>query len=111
MKVSIILAAGEGTRMKSKIPKVLHKVCGKPILEYVIDASIGAQVQKNVVIVGHGGDEVRDYFKGKGLIFENQPIGQGAPYGTGFAVMQDSNTWMMKYSGNSLWYSAYKKKP
>lgn len=88
MKVSIILAAGEGTRMKSKIPKVLHKVCGKPILEYVIDASIGAQVQKNVVIVGHGGDEVRDYFKGKGLIFENQPIGQGAPYGTGFAVMQ-----------------------
>ncbi|MDR7870952.1 MAG: bifunctional UDP-N-acetylglucosamine diphosphorylase/glucosamine-1-phosphate N-acetyltransferase GlmU [Tissierellaceae bacterium] len=88
MNVSIILAAGEGTRMKSKLPKVLHKICGKPILEYVINASKDANVQKNVVIIGHGGDKVKEYFKDKDVYFETQPIGEGAPYGTGYAVMQ-----------------------
>ena len=88
MDISIILAAGEGTRMKSKLPKVLHKICGKPILEYVIDASNDANVQINVVIVGHGGDKVKDYLKDKDVYFENQPIGEDVPYGTGFAVMQ-----------------------
>lgn len=91
MNISIILAAGEGTRMKSKLPKVLHKVCGKPILEYVINASKGANVQKNVIIIGHGGDKVADYFKDKEVTFEYQPIGEGAPYGTGYAVMQGIN--------------------
>ncbi len=88
MNISIILAAGEGTRMKSKLPKVLHKICGKPILEYVINASKGANVHKNVTIVGHGGEEVKNYFKDEDIIFESQPIGEGAPYGTGYAVMQ-----------------------
>ena len=88
MNISIILAAGEGTRMKSKTPKVLHKICGKPILEYVIDASKSANVEKNYVVVGHGGDEVREYFKDKGVIFKTQPMGEQYPYGTGFAVMQ-----------------------
>lgn len=88
MNISIILAAGEGTRMKSKLPKVLHKICGKPILEYVINASKDANVQKNVVIIGHGGDKVTEYYKDKDVFFENQPIGEGAPYGTGYAVMQ-----------------------
>ena len=44
MNISIILAAGEGTRMKSELPKVLHRVCGKPILEYVINASKDAEI-------------------------------------------------------------------
>ncbi|MBC8591231.1 bifunctional UDP-N-acetylglucosamine diphosphorylase/glucosamine-1-phosphate N-acetyltransferase GlmU [Wansuia hejianensis] len=88
MNVSIILAAGEGTRMKSKLPKVLHKVCGKPILEYIINASKGANVEKNVVIVGHGSEKVKEYFKEDDIIFREQPVGEGLPYGTGFAVMQ-----------------------
>lgn len=88
MNISIILAAGEGTRMKSKLSKVLHKVCGKPILEYVIEASKGATVEKNIVIVGHDGEMVRDHFKEESIIFKTQPIGDDLPYGTGFAVMQ-----------------------
>ena len=59
MDISIILAAGEGTRMKSKKPKVLHNVCGKPILEYVVDASRGAGIDKHIVIVGHGGETIK----------------------------------------------------
>ncbi|NMB07462.1 MAG: bifunctional UDP-N-acetylglucosamine diphosphorylase/glucosamine-1-phosphate N-acetyltransferase GlmU [Tissierellia bacterium] len=88
MNISIILAAGEGTRMKSNTPKVLHKICGKPILEYVIDASKLANVEKNYVIVGHGGETVKNNFKDKDVIFLTQPMGDEYPYGTGYAVMQ-----------------------
>lgn len=88
MNVSIILAAGEGTRMKSKTPKVLHKICGKPILEYVIEASKYARIEKNYVIIGHGGDKVKDGFQNREIDFISQPIGENIPYGTGYAVMQ-----------------------
>ena len=108
MNISIILAAGEGTRMKSNISKVLHPVCGKPILEYVIKASKGAKVERNIVIVGHSGDEVREYFKDEPIIFETQPIGDEHPYGTGFAVMQgidyieDDSTVVILYGDTPL---------
>lgn len=88
MNISIILAAGEGTRMKSKLPKVLHKVCGKHILQYVINACKKANIDKNIVIVGHGKDKVIESFKDDRITFKEQPIYDGAPYGTGFAVMQ-----------------------
>ncbi len=88
MNISIILAAGEGTRMKSNIPKVLHNVCGKPILSYIIDASKKANIDKNYVIVGHGGDKVKEKLGEDNIIFKNQPVGKDHPYGTGYAVMQ-----------------------
>lgn len=88
MEISIILAAGEGTRMKSNIPKVLHKVCGKTMLEYVVKTSKEAGIEKNYVIIGHGGEKVRDAFIDSDIVFKNQPIGDEYPYGTGFAVMQ-----------------------
>lgn len=88
MNISIILAAGEGTRMKSKNPKVLHKVCGKSMLEYVIGSSKDAGIDKNYVVVGHGGEKVKDAFKDADIVFKTQPIGEKYPYGTGYAVMQ-----------------------
>lgn len=88
MDISIILAAGEGTRMKSKTPKVLHRLCGKSMLEYVIQTSKDAGIQKNYVIIGHGGEEIREAFKDTDTVFETQPIGEEYPYGTGYAVMQ-----------------------
>lgn len=108
MNISVILAAGEGTRMKSKLSKVLHNVCGKPILEYVINASKGAAVEKNIVVVGHSGDMVREFFKEEPIIFKTQPIGEGVPYGTGFAVMQamdhieDESTVVILYGDTPL---------
>lgn len=51
--VAIILAAGKGTRMRSKYPKVLHKVGGKAMLQHVIDAASAAGCNEKVVIVGH----------------------------------------------------------
>jgi len=91
MNIAIILAAGEGTRMKSNKSKVLHKVCGKPILSYIVDASKNAAIKKNIVVVGHGGEEVEKCFKEEDVVFVKQPIGENIPYGTGYAVMQAKN--------------------
>lgn len=88
MNISIILAAGEGTRMKSKTSKVLHNICGKPMLNYIIESSKLANIEKNIVIIGHSGDMVKEYFADEDIIFKTQPIGDDLPYGTGFAVMQ-----------------------
>jgi bifunctional UDP-N-acetylglucosamine pyrophosphorylase/glucosamine-1-phosphate N-acetyltransferase len=57
---AIILAAGRGTRMKSEMPKVLHKVCGKAVLDYVLDITRRLRSLKTYVVVGHGAQKVRD---------------------------------------------------
>lgn len=108
MEISIILAAGEGTRMKSKTSKVLHKVCGKPLLSYVIESGKAANLEKNIVIVGHSGEMVKEYFKDDDIIFKTQPIGEDVPYGTGYAVMQavdeieDNSTVVILYGDTPL---------
>lgn len=87
MSMSIILAAGEGTRMKSDIPKTLHKVCGKEMIKYVIEAAENSGIEKNIVVLGHGKEKVGQNIKDMNVITVEQPIGDGAPYGTGYAVM------------------------
>ena len=59
--VAIILAAGQGKRMKSEKAKVLHEVCGQPMIRYVVDAARGAGAKTIVVVVGYAADQVRDY--------------------------------------------------
>jgi bifunctional UDP-N-acetylglucosamine pyrophosphorylase/glucosamine-1-phosphate N-acetyltransferase len=62
MKITaVLLAAGQGTRMKSDLPKVLHPLCGKPMLWHVLEALRSVTTEKPVVVVGHGGQAVRDY--------------------------------------------------
>ena len=91
MNMSIILAAGEGTRMKSDIPKTLHKVCGKEMIKYIIETSINSGIQKNIVVLGHGKEKVGHNIKDMNVITVEQPIGEGTPYGTGYAVMSAEN--------------------
>src|SRR5947207_13396800 len=55
---AVILAAGKSTRLKSKRPKALHEVCGKPMLHYILQACYDAGVTRALVVVGHGKDEV-----------------------------------------------------
>lgn len=78
----IILAAGEGKRMKSKFPKVLHKVCGKPIIDHVIKSLKESGVADFTVVVGHGADAVKSYL-GQNV----KTILQKEQLGTGHAVM------------------------
>lgn len=82
--LAIILAAGKSTRMKSVLPKVVHEVCGRPLVEYVIDAVRQAGVPRIVLVVGHGAETVRELFAGEpGIEFALQAEQRG----TGHAVM------------------------
>jgi bifunctional UDP-N-acetylglucosamine pyrophosphorylase / glucosamine-1-phosphate N-acetyltransferase len=55
---AVVLAAGEGTRMRSETPKVLHPLCGRPMLLHVIDALVALPLERIVVVVGHGAERV-----------------------------------------------------
>ncbi len=57
--LAIVLAAGKSTRMKSALPKVLHEVCGRPMVDYVLDAARGAGVTRIIAVVGHRADLVQ----------------------------------------------------
>ena len=59
----VILAAGKGTRMYSKMPKVLHRIGGKPMVERVIDTAAALHPQNICVVIGHGKDQVLDTVK------------------------------------------------
>jgi len=84
MKVTaVLLAAGQGTRMKSSLPKVLHPLCGKPMLWHVLEALKSAATEKPVVVVGHGAEAVTDY-----LGDSAQTVLQEPQLGTGHAAMQ-----------------------
>ena len=79
---SIILAAGEGKRMLSKVPKVLHKVCGTPMVEHVINCARKLGDAEPVVVIGHGADQVSKAIKGVKFVMQEKQLG------TGHAVMQ-----------------------
>jgi bifunctional UDP-N-acetylglucosamine pyrophosphorylase/glucosamine-1-phosphate N-acetyltransferase len=79
---AIILAAGEGKRMYSKIPKVLHKLCGLTMVEHVINCAKEIGCKEPVVVIGHGADKVRETIKDVKFVMQEQQLG------TGHAVMQ-----------------------
>ena len=77
MLETLILAAGKGTRMKSKIPKVLHKVGGKPMLQHVIDAAKRAGSSREVVIIGSGAELVEQTITGVEFVLQAEQLGTG----------------------------------
>jgi bifunctional UDP-N-acetylglucosamine pyrophosphorylase / glucosamine-1-phosphate N-acetyltransferase len=56
----VILAAGQGTRMKSEKPKVLHQIAGKPMVQYAIDAATAIGSRRPIVVIGHGAEQVQN---------------------------------------------------
>jgi len=60
----VILAAGQGTRMRSPRPKVLHGICGRPMLGWVLDQAFALEPSRVIVVIGHGADEVRAWVEG-----------------------------------------------
>jgi bifunctional UDP-N-acetylglucosamine pyrophosphorylase/glucosamine-1-phosphate N-acetyltransferase len=81
--VAIILAAGQGKRMKSEKAKVLHEVCGQPMIRYVVDAARGAGAKTIVIVVGYAADQVHEFFRGEPDIHF---VTQAEQLGTGHAV-------------------------
>ena len=85
MKLEIvILAAGQGTRMKSSLPKVLHTVAGKPLLEHVLMTARQLQPRRTHVVTGHGSEQVKEALAS----YEVDWVLQEEQLGTGHAVMQ-----------------------
>ena len=79
---AIVLAAGAGTRMKSKKPKVAHEVLGKPLVRWVVDAAHAAGVTQVVTVVGHAREQVISLVEG-----DTQVVVQEVQNGTAGAVL------------------------
>lgn len=79
----VVLAAGKGTRMRSRLPKVLHPLAGLPLLEHVLRVAQSLTPKEIVAVVGHGGEEVRAFL----ARWEVTVVDQGEPRGTGHAVL------------------------
>ena len=83
----VVMAAGKGTRMKSALPKVLHALAGKPMVQHVIDTAQRLQARHTIVITGHGAEQVE-----QALLDANTPglkfARQMPQLGTGHAVQQ-----------------------
>ena len=78
---AIVLAAGEGSRMKSERPKPLHRLCGKPMLAYVLGSLATCQADRAAIVVGHKGDwvskKIAEVDVGVALSFVEQPVQRG----------------------------------
>src|SRR3989304_1965540 len=95
--VAVILAAGQGKRMKSELPKVLHEINGKAIIEYVIETARSLGVAKVFVVIGYQGGLVQYRLKSRGLEF----VWQRDQLGTGHALLQ-TGTFLEHFKGKLL---------
>jgi bifunctional UDP-N-acetylglucosamine pyrophosphorylase/glucosamine-1-phosphate N-acetyltransferase len=87
----VIMAAGKGTRMKSQLPKVLHQVAGRALLQHVVDTATALHARRVVVITGHGAAQVEAActgFSGSALAPDMKFVRQEPQLGTGHAVQQ-----------------------
>lgn len=89
----VILAAGQGTRMKSRRAKVMHEIAGKPMLDYVLRVAERLEPQRIVTVVGKDSEEVEAYFEGR-----TEFVRQLNQKGTGHAVLQARKT-LENFSG------------
>ena len=94
---AVILAAGKGTRMKSALPKVLHPICGQPMLYYPLEAARLAGFKQLKVVIGHGAEQVSDIFSAADITW----IKQSDQLGTGHAMMCAADS-LRGYSGALL---------
>ena len=82
-QAAVILAAGQGSRMKSRLPKALHRVCGKEMVSFVLDAVKGAGFEKVIVVTSSTSNELRSLL-GSSVNF----VEQSEQLGTGHALLQ-----------------------
>jgi len=92
----VILAAGKGTRMKSALPKVLHRLAGRPLLVHVLDGCATLRADRTVVVTGYAAADVEQCVAGRGV----QCVRQGPQLGTGHAVQQAAA--LLDESGTTL---------
>ena len=93
--IALILAAGKGKRMKSDLPKVLHKLDGKYIVDHVIESARAAGIERQILVIGHKADMVREALRDRKIQF----VLQEEQLGTGHAV-QIAREHLAGFAGN-----------
>jgi len=100
---ALILAAGEGKRMKSDKAKVLHQVCGKPMIEWVYEAARDAGVGKCVIIVGHKAEQVMEHMGDRAeYVMQEQRLGTGHAVQQARSYMEDEGYILILYGDTPL---------
>jgi bifunctional UDP-N-acetylglucosamine pyrophosphorylase/glucosamine-1-phosphate N-acetyltransferase len=98
---TIILAAGKGSRMKSELPKVLHKLAGKPLVQHVIDSCQSLGASHCHLVIGHGGDQVRESIDGGKLSVtfaeQKEQLGTGHAVKMALPELSDDATTLILY--------------
>ncbi|MBI3737637.1 MAG: NTP transferase domain-containing protein, partial [Chloroflexi bacterium] len=85
----VILAAGQGTRLKSNQPKVLHRIAGKAMVHYALDAARALNATQTILVIGHGAEQVRSAVSKFQIANSNfHFVEQRDQLGTGHAVLQ-----------------------
>lgn len=104
----VILAAGQGTRMKSDLPKVLHTIAGKPLLTRVIDSALALKPSAIHVVYGHGGEQVQKQLSGLAVnwVLQEQQLGTGHAVNQAMATIADTETVLVLYGDVPLISSA-----
>lgn len=93
---AVVLAAGKGTRMKSALPKVLHKILGKPMVQFVLDSCCAIGVDKPILVIGHGAQQLKETIGD-----QTHYVTQAEQLGTGHAVLQ-AETLLKDFTGDVL---------
>ena len=95
----VILAAGKGTRMYSDLPKVLHKVAGKPMVKHVIDTANQLGAENVHLIYGHGGELMRERLANESVnwVFQAEQLGTGHAMQQAMPFFRDDENVLMVY--------------
>lgn len=96
----VILAAGQGTRMKSKLPKVLHSLAGKPMVGHVLDTARELQADQLYVVVGHGSEKLENYLEGSQdvtIVQQEEQLGTGHAVAQAIPYIPSSSTVLVLY--------------
>jgi bifunctional UDP-N-acetylglucosamine pyrophosphorylase/glucosamine-1-phosphate N-acetyltransferase len=102
--IGVVLAAGEGTRMKSTLPKVLHPLCGKPMIGYVVERLMPLSLKKIVVVVGYRGKDVAQYLKEYNkidIVFQERQLGTGDATREAYSALQGFRGTLLVTCGDS----------
>jgi bifunctional UDP-N-acetylglucosamine pyrophosphorylase/glucosamine-1-phosphate N-acetyltransferase len=95
----VILAAGQGTRMRSELPKVLHPLGGRPLLAHVIESAHRLDAADIHVVIGHGAERVRDTFADAGVswVMQDRQLGTGHAVAQAMPSVPDDHTVLVMY--------------
>lgn len=99
---AIILAAGQGTRMKSKLPKVLHCALGKPMVQWVIDCLSQAGIVEKIAVLGHGSEKVAPVVEKQAqIVIQTEQLGTGHAVMQGISALQQDNQCVLVVCGDT----------